>query len=184
MRIVIDETIAARAADVQAAFLDPAFYASLGELGGISPPEVRSLSAGPGRASMVIGYRFSGQLNGPARRILDPAKLTWSQVAEVELGKRRTNVTMLPDNYTGLLSFSGWYELRDEAGAGNGRGGCCCQHFEADLRVHLPLLGPLAERALAGSIRQNIAGTARLVEQYVTHLGKRGPGPITEVPDD
>ncbi|MGH9107673.1 MAG: DUF2505 family protein [Acidimicrobiales bacterium] len=162
MRILLDQPIAASAEDAQGAFLDPEFYRSLGHLEAISAPEVRSFEPGPGRARSVLGYRFSGQLNGAARTILDPAKLTWSQVTEVDLATRRSQVTMVPDNYANLLSFSGWYELR-ATGAQE-----CCQHFEAELRVHFPLLGPLAERVIAGSIRDNVAGTAKLLERYVT----------------
>ena len=50
------------------------------------------------------------------------------------------------------------------------------QHFEGDLRVRLPLLGPLAERAIGGSIRQNIADTARLVERFVAARRHGGDG--------
>ena len=83
-------------------------------------------------------------------------------MTDVDLSTGRSEVRMVPDNYQGLLSFSAWYELRSE---GEDQ---CCQHFEGDLRVRLPLLGPLAERAIGGSIRQNIADTARLVERYVS----------------
>jgi Protein of unknown function (DUF2505) len=161
MRISLDQPIGASAEAAQAAFVDPAFYQSLGELAGISAPEVRSFSQNQDHAHLVIGYRFAGQLNGPAKRILDPDKITWSQVTDVDLTARRSEVRMVPDNYQNLLSFSAWYELRSE-GADR-----CCQHFEGDLRVRMPILGPLAERALGGSIRQNIAETAHLVERYV-----------------
>jgi hypothetical protein len=174
LRTSFDQPIAASAEAAQAAFLDPGFYATLGELPGISAPEVRSCSSpSPGHARVVLGYRFAGTLNGPARRLLDPAKLTWAQVTDVDLTSRRTQVEMVPDNYSGLFSFKGWYELRDEA---DGRS---TQHFEGDLRVHLPLLGPLAERAIAGGIRDNLAATARLIERYVAgapEAAKDGPG--------
>ena len=119
---------------------------------------------GYGFATDVTGYRFAGQLNGAARRILDPSRLSWAQVSEVDLASRRTTLTMVPDNYGQLLSFCGWYEL---VALGDDR---CRQHLEADLRVHVPLLGPLAERAIAGSIRENLAGTARALESYVAGL--------------
>jgi Protein of unknown function (DUF2505) len=167
MRICIEQPIAASAQEAQAAFLDPAFYASLGQLEGISAPELRSLETAAGRAKAVVGYRFSGQLSGPAATILDPAKLTWAQVSDVDLAGRRTEFRMVADNYVNLLSFSGWYELRDD---GKGR---CVQHFDADLVVHLVLLGPLAERALAGSVRKNIDDTAHLVERYAATLRSR-----------
>jgi hypothetical protein len=140
--------------------LDPAFYADVGELGGLSAPVVRSLSMDQQHATAVLGYSFAGKLNGAAAALLDPGKLSWAQIAEVDLAARRSEVTMVPDNYAGLFSFSGWYELRDA------EGGTCCQHFEADLVVHVPLLGPLAERAIAQNICENVKGTARLVESY------------------
>jgi hypothetical protein len=172
VEIVVDQPIAASAEDAQSAFLDPDFYASLGELPDISAPEVRSFSAGPVTARIELGYRFAGELNGPAKAILDPKKLTWSQVTEVDLASRRSTVRMVPDNYAGLLSFEGWYELHDVGE------NACSQHFEADLRAHIPLLGPLAERAIAGSIRQNLADTARLIERFVAaHPHLSGPGP-------
>jgi hypothetical protein len=169
MKLSLDQPIAASAEEAQAAFADPAFYHSLGELQGISAPAVLSFSSSPKRASIVLGYRFAGQLNGPARRILDPAKLTWSQVSEVDIAARRTQVRMVPDNYAGIFSFAGWYELRP---AGDMR---CTQHLEVDLRVHLPLLGPLAERAIAAGVRHNLAETARLVERYLAS-GNGAPG--------
>ena len=161
MKVVVDQPIAASADEAQAAFLDPAFYANLAQLEVISAPEVRSISVGATTAHSVLIYRFTGQLNGVARSILDPAKLTWSQETEVDLASRRTTVRMVPDHYERLLSFGGWYELRNKGDGG------CTQHFEADLRVHLPLLGPLAERAIGGNVRDNIAITAKLLERYV-----------------
>jgi hypothetical protein len=185
MRTSFDQPIAAGAEAVQAAFLDPEFYASLRELAGISAPEMRSSSRpAPGHARVVLGYRFAGSLGGPARRLLDPAKLTWAQVTDVDLASRRTQVEMVPDNYSGLFSFSGWYELRDDGP------GLSTQHFEGDLRVHLPLLGPLAERAIAKGIGENLAATARLIERYVAGKAKSAPdGPgaraaSPEVPAD
>jgi Protein of unknown function (DUF2505) len=184
MRISLDQPIGVSAEAAQAAFVDPAFYQSLGELSGISAPEVRSFSQSADHAHLVVGYRFVGELNGPAKRLLDPDKITWSQMTDVDLSARRSEVRMVPDNYQGLLSFSAWYEFRSE---GDDQ---CCQHFEGDLRIRLPLLGPLAERALGGSIRQNVAETARLVERYVnagntsTQSRNAGNTPPDAGPDD
>ena len=173
MKITLDQPIGVSVDAAQAAFVDPAFYQSLGALSGISAPEVRSFSQSAGHARLVVGYRFVGELNGPAKRLLDPGKITWSQIADVDLSARRSEVRMVPDNYQGLLSFSGWYELHGE---GEDQ---CSQHFEGDLRIRLPLLGPLAERAIGGSIRQNIAETARLVERFVAEEGTKAEKPAS-----
>ena len=180
MKILLDQPIAVSVEAAQAAFTDPAFYRSLSELSGISAPEVRSFSRTGDQVHLVIGYRFVGQLNGPARRLLDPDKITWSQVTDADLSTGRSEVRMVPDNYQGLLSFSAWYELRSE---GEDQ---CSQHFVGDLRVRLPILGPLAERAIGGSIRQNVAETAHLVERFVaaggTGAGDARPGPARAGP--
>ncbi len=136
MKISLDQPIAVSVEEAQAAFVDPAFYQSLEALSGISAPEVRSFSQTADHAHLVLGYRFAGELNGPAKRILDPRKLTWSQVTDVDLSTRRSEVRMVPDNYQGLLTFSGWYELRSE-GEHN-----ASQHFEGDLRIPPSLARP------------------------------------------
>jgi len=179
VRVSLDQPIALSAPEAQAAFSDPAFYRSLGELPGISAPAVLSFSEGPSHTTMVLGYRFAGELNSIARKLLDPGKLTWSQTTEVDLASRRTEVRMVPDHYAGLFSFDGWYELRATT---EGR---CCQHLEADLRVHLPLLGPLAERGIATAVRENLAATARLVERYAGSVPReRDHGPGGDPEDD
>lgn len=160
MRVVLDQAIDLSAERAQVVFLDPAFYQTLGSLSSISAPAVLSFSLGHGRAKLILSYRFTGQLSGPARKLLDTSKLTWTQETNVDLSSRRTEVQMLPDHYEGLFSFEGWYALREDGPAR------CTQHLEADLRVHLPLVGPLAERAMAIGVRQNLAETARLVERY------------------
>jgi len=179
VKIVVDEPIATPAEQARAALLDVAFYESLGALEGISPPEVREVTVHGGNTRLVLAYQFAGQLSGPARRILDPAKLSWRQVSETVGATGRTEVSMLPDNYAGLLSFNGWYEVRPGGRA------ACTQHFEGDLRVRVPLLGGLAERAIASSITDNIAATARLVERYVaSREGSANPsGPERTGPD-
>jgi hypothetical protein len=172
MHLVIDQPIETSASKAQEAFLDPAFYQSLGQLESISPPVILALSCEGGWAHLELRYRFSGELSGPARRILDPAKLSWVQVTDVNLVARRSEVQMVPDHYANLLKFSGWYELRDLGGRPakdleyEARPERCVQHFEADLRVNVPLLGGLAERAIAGSILRNVAETAWLVGRY------------------
>jgi hypothetical protein len=158
--VVLDQVIELSAERAQAVFADPAFYQTLGSLPSISAPAVLSFSLGHGRAKLILSYHFTGRLSGPARRLLDTSKLTWTQETEIDLSSRRTEVRMVPDHYEGLFSFQGWYALRE---GGPTR---CTQHLEADLTVHLPLLGPLAERAIAVGVRQNLAETARLVERY------------------
>ncbi len=172
MRTTFDQPIAAGAEAVQAAFLDPAFYASLGELPGISAPEMRSSSRpSPGQARVVLGYRFAGDLNGPARRLLDPAKLTWAQVTEVDLASRRTEVGMVPGQLLRPV------QLQRVVRTARRRGGTDQPAFR---RATSGSTCRCSARWRSGpsprGIRQNIADTARLVERYVAGQAWRAAG--------
>jgi hypothetical protein len=173
MKIVLDQPIATSAQDARAALVNPALY-RLGEVPGGPSPALLSSSAEPGRVTIVLGYRFAGELSSLARTVVDPAKLTWSQVSETDLATGHTDVRTVPDHYKELLSFAGWYELHEVDSTS------CSQHLEADLRVRLPLLGPPAERAIASGIRQDLAETARLVERFVAGARGLATGNVTE----
>jgi Protein of unknown function (DUF2505) len=164
VKVVLDQPIGVSADQAQEALAQPSFYAALGSLPGISAPEVRRCERAGGHVHLVLGYRFSGELNGAARRVLDPSKLSWAQESDADLAARRTEVVMVPDHYRSLLAFRAVYTIAED---GPDR---CCQRLSGELKVNLPLLGPLAERAIAGGVRENLAATARLVETYV-----RGP---------
>jgi hypothetical protein len=161
MRVVVDQALAVPAADAQAALIEPGFYVALGAMPNISAPIIREEHREAARVELLLAYRFTGTISGPARRILDPAKLSWTQRATVDLERRRTAIAMTPDHYPNLLSFTGWYELRDDGPDAT------VQHLEADLRVAIPLVGAVAERAIATGIRQHLGEEAHILERYV-----------------
>ena len=68
MKISLDQPIAVSAEEAQAAYLDPAFYTSLGELSAISAPEVRSFSQSPDHARIVLATASPANSTGPPRR--------------------------------------------------------------------------------------------------------------------
>jgi len=80
VRFSAEQSITAPRDAVEAAFVDPGFYAALGELSAIRPPEVleqRVEGADDNFVHLRVQYAFSGNLSGPARAVLDPARLTW-----------------------------------------------------------------------------------------------------------
>ncbi|TMK89682.1 MAG: hypothetical protein E6G57_00055 [Actinobacteria bacterium] len=77
MRFRVDQAIAAPVDDVEGALVDPRFYEALASMPNIGDPDVLECTTRDGEVFLRVRYAFTGDLAAPARRVLDPAKLTW-----------------------------------------------------------------------------------------------------------
>jgi hypothetical protein len=165
VHFTLDQPIAAPVDRVEEAFVDPAFYKALGEMQNIGNPEILECTDRDGRVFLRVRYAFTGDLAAPARRVLDPAKLTWVVESNVDRSTRTTNFRMLPDHYANRLECAGTYTL---AAAGPDR---TIQHMEGDLRVNYPVVGRLAERGIVVGLKEHITQEAHVVERWVADGG-------------
>ena len=148
--------------EVQAALIEPGFYPTLGRLKTVAAPEVVDCRPDGDRIRLSLRYRFQGQLNGAARRVLDPAKLSWLEVQTVDVADRRTTFELQPDYYRDRLSCSGEYCLTpggDEASTS--------RHVSGSLRVSYPLVGSVVERAILNGIRDHLTQEATVIAEWV-----------------
>jgi hypothetical protein len=174
VRFSVDQSIAAPRDAVEAAFLDPGFYAALGELPAIAPPQVLERRAEGTDGKLVhlrVQYAFSGSLSGPARAVLDPARLTWVDHSTFDREAHRIEFEIVPDHYSDRLQCRGSYEF-EESGERATR-----QLMLGDLRVRYPIVSGLVERALVAGLRQNIGEQARILERWL-----RGSGAVSRDP--
>lgn len=161
MHFTVEQPIAAPVERVEEAFVDPAFYKALGEMPNIGDPEILECTERDREVFLRVRYAFTGELAAPARRVLDPAKLTWVVESTVDRTTQTTAFRMLPDHYANRLACAGAYTF-----AANGSGGTM-QHMEGDLRVNYPVVGRLAERGIVVGLKEHIAQEARVVERWV-----------------
>ncbi|MBV8981119.1 MAG: DUF2505 family protein [Acidimicrobiia bacterium] len=161
MHFTVDQPIAAPLDRVEKAFVDPAFYEALGAMPNVGDPEVLECTDRGSQVLLRVRYAFTGELAAPARRVLDPAKLTWVVESTVDRETSATAFRMLPDHYANRLACSGSYTL-----AGDGPD-ATMQHMEGELRVNYPVVGRLAERGIVLGLREHIAAQARVVEDWV-----------------
>jgi Protein of unknown function (DUF2505) len=161
VHFTVDQPIAAPLDRVERAFVDPAFYEALGAMPNIGDPEVLECIEGDSQLSLRVRYAFTGQLAAPARRVLDPAKLTWIVDSTVDKKTGATTFRMLPDHYADRLECFGSYVL---SAAGPD---ATMQHMEGELRVNYPVVGRLAERGIVLGLKEHIAQEARVVEEWV-----------------
>lgn len=142
------------------ALVDPSFYAAMSAIGPIGTPEVLRRTDDGSHVRLSVRYRFTGDLGGPARRVLDPAKLTWVIESSLDRAANTVGFVMVPDHYGDRLECRGTYRFED-------RGGTTVQTVEGDLIVHVPLVGRAVERAILMGLRQHLAEEAELIARYV-----------------
>jgi hypothetical protein len=161
VRFTVDQPIAAACDRVEQAFVDPAFYTALATMPNIGEPHILERTESDGRVELRVRYAFTGNLAPAARRVLDPAKLTWVVESSVDRASHTTRFRMVPDNYRDRLECSGTYTLRPD---GPDR---TVQHAEGELRVHFPVVGKLAERGIVTGLKEHLAEEAHVLERWL-----------------
>jgi hypothetical protein len=160
----LDVSIDAPLQAVQQAFLDPDFYRLLGEMPAIDPPQLIERRDEGNLVHLKVRYRLDAPLPAAARRILDPARLTWVDESVVDVAANRTEFRMVPDHYPDRLSCEGSYELKAD-------GSKTVQHLKGVLTVHVPLVGSMAERGILRGLQDHLAKEAELLARFVTERG-------------
>lgn len=158
MRFRVDNWIRLPRPVVEEAFLDPAFYATLGEMPNIRAPELLSMEEDGQLVHLRLRYAFSGNLPSAARRVLDPDKITWIHEETIHRAEHRSEFEMIPEHYENRMTCSGTITLED-------RGDSTNQHLEGDLVIRYPWVGGLVERAILSGMRQHLVEEARLLER-------------------
>jgi hypothetical protein len=168
VRFSVEQSIAAPREAVEAAFLDPRFYAALGALSAIRPPEVleRRVEGPDGNlVHLRVQYAFAGNLSGPARAVLDPDRLTWIDSSTFDRAAHRIEFAIVPDHYADRLQCEGWYQFEPD-GEHTTR-----QLMGGDLRVRYPVVGGLVERGIIVGMRQHLGEEARILERWLRDNG-------------
>jgi hypothetical protein len=169
VRFSIEQSIAAPRDAVEGAFLDPRFYAALGELSAIRPPEVLERRAEDPDGNIVhlrVQYAFAGSLSGPARAVLDPDRLTWVDHSTFDRAAHRIDFEIVPDHYADRLRCAGWYQFEPDGELATR------QLMGGDLRVRYPVVGGLVERAIVVGMRQHLGEEARILERWLRDSGQ------------
>jgi hypothetical protein len=158
VRFRVENAIALPRETVEGAFLDPAFYQSLGEMPNIRAPELLSKEEVGEEVHLRLRFAFDGNLPGAARRVLDPDKITWVHEETVFPLEHRSEFRMIPEHYRDRMRCSGQIHFEEvETGT--------IQRLEGDLSIRYPLVGHLVERAIVMGMRQHLTEEAKLLER-------------------
>lgn len=161
MEFTIEQAYTAAPDAVAAAYTEPALYERVGEASSLGRPEVVDRRVEGDRVLLQVRYRFAGQLNGPARRALDPAKLTWVEHSSHDLAARLVTFQLVPDHYGDRFSASGTATVADAPGGGAAR------RVRGTLTVKAPLVGRAVENAIVSGLRDHLRAEAGAVDAFV-----------------
>jgi hypothetical protein len=168
----LEQRIAGAPGEVAAAFADPRYYETLGELPKLGTPEVVSHRVDGDVVSLEVRYRFTGDLNSAVKAVIDPRKLTWVERSTHDLAARQVTFELVPDHYPDRLKARGGYRF-DQAGDGTVR------YASGDLKVRAPLVAGAVESAIVSGLREHLEAEAGHVERFLEHIreGLTGPAP-------
>lgn len=165
MRFTINQEIRASRSAVEAAFVDPAFYAALGDMDALAPPEILDKRVDPDDPEVVrleIRYRFVGNLSGTVKLFLDPAKLCWIDHSTFRRAAHTIDFDMVAEHYKDKLTCRGSYRfVPDVADAA-----VTHQVLEGEVIVIWPFAASLVERAIVSGLTQHLVQEAALVERW------------------
>lgn len=148
---------------VIAAYTDPALYTTFQGLTKVAPPEVLRREQGDGVVSIVLQMRFVAALNAAARRVIDPAKLSWRQSERYDLTAGTATVAFEPDNYADRFGCEGTYTFAPDPDDGSGT----VRTISGDLHVRMLLVGGQVEAAFVSGLREHFAEEQPLVQRWL-----------------
>jgi hypothetical protein len=177
VRFSVEHRFAAPLHAVERSMTDPDFFAELRNLPGIEAPVLLERREQAGSVQLDVRYVFSGDLPSVARRVLGRGELAWVQRSTVDLGRHRTDFTIVPEAHAELLTCTGVYLLRSlpprpdaAAGGGSEQTG---RTISGELRVRVPVLGGRAERAIVGGLVERLDAEAEALQRWLVSHTER-----------
>lgn len=165
MRFRLEQRFSGTIAAVESVFIDPAFYAELARLPKVGGADLLDQRVDGDRVHQKVRYRFTGDLSPAAKAIINPDRLTWVEESTIDRASHRTSWRIVPDHYADRITCRGTFTLT-EAGAT-----ATVRTAEADLKVHVPLVGGRVEQAIVSGLRDHAGAEADLVDAWLARSG-------------
>jgi len=160
MRFELLQRVRATLAEVEAALVEPAFIAALGQMPALGSPELLDQREHDHLVERRIRYAFVGHLSPAVTAVVDPRRLTWVEEATIDRTTHRSEFRIVPDHYANLLAAAGTIALSADDGV-------VVRRAEGELHVHVPLLGRKVETAIIGGLHEHAEAEARALQGWI-----------------
>ncbi len=148
--------------EVARAYADPDLYAAFAALPRAGRPEVVGERGEGDVVELQVRWFFAGELSSAAKRVIDPAKLSWVEVSRHDLAALRTTFRMVADHYADRFSCAGEYRFAPGPG-----GAGTLRTVEGELKVKAPLVGRAVEGAIVSGLEEQLAGEVDAVRAFL-----------------
>jgi hypothetical protein len=165
VRFRLEQRFSADPDTVAEAYTDPALYQRLAEAATLGRPEFLQRTGDGEQVETRVRYRFCGNLSSAARKVVDPAKLSWVEESAHDLAERRVSFRMIPDNYADRFRSAGSYLFHSD---GDGT----LRVAEGELSVRVPLVGGTVEKAIVSGLADHLRGEIAVVERFLADGGR------------
>ena len=145
---------------VLALLLDEQVLTARAQLPKLGGSEVLELTRDDTRAHLRVRMRFTAELSPAVTAVVDPAKLSWVDDAEFDLGARAARHEIQPDHYADRLVATYRDVLEPDDGATR-------RLLTGSLKVHALLVGGRVESAIVAGLREYAAAEAELLHQML-----------------
>jgi hypothetical protein len=160
MRFEIKQRFVRPAAEVDAAYADPALYETLVGLPKLGGIEVLGHRRDERTVQLSIRFAFTGDLPAAVTAVVDPARLTWVQESTHDLVAARTTFRLVPDHYPDRLAASGSVRvLATDTGTQ--------RVVSGDLRVKAMLVSGRVEQAIVSGLAEYLEAEAPAVDRFL-----------------
>ena len=143
------------------AYTDPDLPAAVGALHPLSTGELLEHTRSFDMVTTRVRYGYLGDLPPGASAVVDPARLTWVQVTELDLVQRRAFVVLQPDHYADRLTAQAVERFAPVALGGTNRS------VEGRLNVKLLMAGRAVERALVSGLQEWLSNETVAVDRWL-----------------
>jgi hypothetical protein len=158
MKFELRDTVGAPVDRVEAALLSEGFFDRVGASPRIAAPVLLEEVEQGTLVLRRVAYRFTAEVTGAVRRVVDPEKMTWVDESHYDRSSHRATHEILPDHYAKLLHCTYEESLVPDS---NG----CVRIAAGDLSVRVPLVGERVERIIIDGIREYAAAEAQVLAQ-------------------
>jgi hypothetical protein len=153
VKFTIDQLFEGTAGELCAALTSAAYLASMGKLADLGAPELVSQKRVRGTVNQQLRTTFQGKLPSVALKVIDPAKLSWDEFAEIDTKAFTATFRMVPTHYQTYFRCSGSWALLEADD-----GGSTTRRISGELKVSspLPFVNGQVERAIVSGLRDRL----------------------------
>jgi hypothetical protein len=151
-------------ADVDAvlgAYADADLVPDLGPLRPLSAGEVVEHARHDDVVHVEVRYRYRGDLPPGAAKLVDPDRLTWVLVSDLDLKLRQSSLVLEPDHYADRLRARAVETFEPAPDGGTVR------TTEGRLAVQVLLVAKAVERALVSGLVEWLANEAAAIDGWI-----------------